>query len=632
MIALLAFVGLGLAAPFIARDPNNVLVPNGDRLMASTGDQIVLSNPIEILDMPHVVVQSGTLSLVRHDGKATTAGSALLDLLRGDRASLAIDGATIVINAPAMKTNPNEAAEPAEALAPLLKALSTRLFHKLSLTRSKVVVRPPNGDAVTFTNLAADVLHKSGQELIATGHFDTNGEKLTFDTRLDLKKHSTDGKVAMPVRISVNGELMRASLQGEFKIDDHFRITSKQATVAVADMHRLARWMGIKLARKQTPKTFSAEGQFDWSGRTVGFHNASLSLDDNKATGALSLTMNTPRPLVEGTLAADVVNLSRVLFGPQDDASSDNTIIAVSDLSDIFDHLTGQENSLLQQIDADVRVSASRVIAGPLSVGSTAASISLRNGRMQADIAEFVIDNQSRGRGQINAEAQTSPTTYSFRGKLTNYEVRPLLQMILGDDFIAGRADVSIDVSSKGQTRDAFMRGLAGSVKMKGRETMRVGVGLAEFKDAPNTTPENKSSVAQGDDSAKAAAETPEKNEVVANWFKTFRSNTTDILDLDAELKIHNGVFTISDASAKIPSTSFKAEGTFMPSRKQLNVRLTTEEPAADPATEAATNTKAKDDKPRRIIKFSGNWHAPQISAVHHPGPSAASGTATSSN
>ncbi|MBJ6907684.1 hypothetical protein, partial [Vibrio cholerae] len=58
---------------------------------------------------------------------------------------------------------------------------------------------------------------------------------------------------------------------------------------------------------------FHAKGQLEWVGRTMAFQNTTLQLDENDATGTLSINFAGQRPAVEGTLGLKTLDLTQYL-------------------------------------------------------------------------------------------------------------------------------------------------------------------------------------------------------------------------------------------------------------------------------------------------------------------------------
>lgn len=612
--ATAAFLAVCLFAPFAI----NLLTTDSEfqssSVFASTGDMIVLSEPVEVFHNPHIVVQSGTLSLTRDDGKKTTAGTALLDLLAGNKAGLAIDGATILIKNTASSTNIANQSQ----VAPLMMALAKHAYPKLKITRTHVVISSDDNTKVHLNNLTADLRHDRNEQISAKGKFDLEGETISFDSTLSLTQQASEDreKTNYPIVLSVKTPSLNAEVDGLLTTSDQLNISSEDASITISDFSRFAKWIGIRLPADQTPKKFSANGHFTWTGKTVGFFNSALALDENTANGGLTLKLGRERPMLDGTIAANSLDITPYLKKSTPEESGDlfkqvTAPIDVDKIYQTFERIAGWENSLLRNIDVDIRLSAANITAGQTEFGTTAASIALAGGKMSANITEIALSETTRGAGEVTIDATTTPMKYAVRGKLSDFAFGPVITAIVGTKFLHGTGDVYMNLTGSGETANDLIATLAGRLQVKKTSDVVLGVTLPTF-----------------DVISKSMAKPSKPDQELAaidqkKWHKALNASSTQLENFNAEFRVFNGVFSVLQARAKSADNTFFAEGTVTPSMKRLDMRVTTQSAISSDQDGVNSDTKKTRSPPRAVVRFFGPWANADISTVQYSQKSA---------
>ena len=75
-------------------------------------------------------------------------------------------------------------------------------------------------------------------------------------------------------------------------------------------MRRVARWFGMPVASADGLNAAAVKGQINWARRTFAVEDAKVALDGNEAAGALVLNLAGERPLIDGTLAFNALDLT----------------------------------------------------------------------------------------------------------------------------------------------------------------------------------------------------------------------------------------------------------------------------------------------------------------------------------
>src|SRR5262249_53667942 len=118
------------------------------------------------------------------------------------------------------------------------------------------------------------------------------------------------------------------------------------------------------------------------------------------------------------------------------------------------------EFPLIAVLDADLRLSSDSLVAPGITIGRSAATISIKGGKMIADIAELEIDEGTRGGGQIRIDLNGAQPSYEVHGKLESLDLGRAGQAVFGHSTVQGRGDVTVDVVGAGDNGAALLQSL----------------------------------------------------------------------------------------------------------------------------------------------------------------------------
>ena len=182
-----------------------------------------------------------------------------------------------------------------------------------------------------------------------------NGGATPLETRIE----------AAPVAVIFSGQAddyPRLKLTGPLKL-------------STPSLRRLASWLGSPIGPGSTlgPASGFGTAAFDANGLSV--EGAEFTLDGNSASGALKIAI-APKLDVTGTLAFKTLDLSPYFAGLSAAIATSNNWRDVSLPTDWFD-----------DINADIRLSANSVRLGDVTANNAAASVSMRDRRLEIGLA-----------------------------------------------------------------------------------------------------------------------------------------------------------------------------------------------------------------------------------------------------
>ncbi len=465
-----ALITLGVFVPFLGGGPGPKSLVEGVSVFAAPHDSFIIAVPVELAGRPRIVLERGTLSFATDHASKSGDGGRLADLLAGGAAELVLDDALISIDLGSVlpRMAPSRGAQ--EGVAPLLEALMGSKFESVRVRGATIVVRSGEASTEQRVNLDADVQKNRNGGLETSGKFTFRGEGIAFTGVLGpLDGGGPEGR---PMKLKLDGAQLNALVDGHLSTLEEVKLVADRGEISVPDIRRVADWFGAPWPQGSGLRDFRAIGQLEWSGRGIDFQDAAIEIDGNKGHGNLTLAFAEARPSIEGTLAFEGLDLTRYVVpeGAGSEGSAHSSPYVPGGGDDAF------SIPLLGYLDADLRISAERVAAPGLDFGRAAASLSLQDGRLLADIAELSLSSGGSGGGQISLDMTGSEPRYGLRGKLEGLEAIEATRALFGHPVLQGRIDATLDMTAEGASGERLLSTLAGKLDIELPDTGQLGI------------------------------------------------------------------------------------------------------------------------------------------------------------
>jgi uncharacterized protein involved in outer membrane biogenesis len=318
----------------------------------------------------------------------------------------------------------------------------------------------------------------------------------------------------------------------------------------------------------------SLKGQINWTGRSVAVENAKVTIDGNEATGALVLNLPGERPLIGATLAFQALDLT-----PYAEAARAQSFL--------FDRQTATWSlfdlsfPLIRHVDADLRISAPKVILKGYGLGRGAATIAVRSGKLLADIAELDLFGGKLS-AQITANADDIVPGYALRGRLEGFETSSAASLLFGGAALSGRASLAVEIEGAGQTPAEVVRRLSGKATLTMPEGGRLALDMKALRGA-------------------AKANGP------PGWAPLAKGQTNLEL-VDARALIRNGVLVTELVQARSGALGLSAVGWVDLAQRTLDLSLFMK--ASVPTDRPL---KVSDMAGAEAVTLRGPWHEPLV-------------------
>jgi AsmA protein len=407
----------------------------GYAVMASPRDIHVVTSPIRLSEAPDLTLTRGSLYA---DGNAVIGTPISRFVLDGAVFNLNASGLRAI--APSLEAGPEGVG--AAFLAPLVEQLMAMGYDVLIVRRGTLVITASDGTHETLGDVQAELTGRRKGLIAAKGSFMVRGQRLSFDTTLTPPADKR-APARWAMKASLKGDLLEAAFDGHLDATEDVQL-SGQAEIKSRSLRRVARWFGVPIPNAEGLNAAAVKGQMNWARRTVAVENAKVTIDGSEATGALVLNLAGERPLIDGTLAFSGLDLTPY-------------VEAARAQSFVFDRQTASWSvfdlsfPLITHVDADLRISAPKVVLMNYGLGRGAATISVRSGKLLAELAELELHSGVVS-GQFTANANDLVPRYALRGKVENFEAGPAGASLFGAPVLSGRSTLQIDVASAGQT------------------------------------------------------------------------------------------------------------------------------------------------------------------------------------
>ena len=293
----------------------------------------------------------------------------------------------------------------------------------------------------------------------AAGTLEWRGAPVAFDAVVDSPLALlTSG--SSPVRLSVAADPLKASFTGTALANGGDLQVEGDAAVRTQSFRQLLIWLGLPAGDGDTLGEASIAGRLKWARPALSLTDARLILDGNSADGALAANFGGPRN-VDGALAFDHLDLTPYLpaslTGPWTKEPLALPLAALGDL--------------------DLRVSAADLRLGTFDLGRSAATASLRDGKLNLNLGEAQFAG-GRITAALTAETAAGGLKTTVSGSIDGVAAGSALAALLGTTEIEGTGSMRFDVAASGATLDELFARATGTGKVTIADGSLAGLAL----------------------------------------------------------------------------------------------------------------------------------------------------------
>nr|WP_321526390.1 AsmA family protein [uncultured Cohaesibacter sp.] len=255
-----------------------------------------------------------------------------------------------------------------------------------------------------------------------------------------------------PLSLDLSSPLFKVSLDGSAATMSNFQFEG-DFSFSTSSLSNFMHWSGRDLpsGRDLGPASLSARANL--VGASIALSDLDASLDKNQINGVLQLDFRQSRPMVQGTLASDVLDLAQYVRMPE----------SIDEL--MHYDLT---RSKAASVDFDIRLSATDLKLGPVNLGRAAASLMTRDNQVSVSIGEAYAYG-----GRLEAtldmkQDNEDPTRMntSLRAKANGISAAGVTRELSGDELLTGTALMELDLQARGTHVDETLSDAHGTLSV----------------------------------------------------------------------------------------------------------------------------------------------------------------------
>lgn len=568
--AVLAYLAIGLAGTSLL-DFKGRFASHSGYAEAANAHSVRIETETMLFDRPLLIVERATVSMQAPNGRALNDGEILAKLQDGT-ADLVMDDAKLLIDASGL--HPARTSSVSDTIAPVLNAITGLTFNTLKVNDAKLMHRAAVDNPEQMAgHLSCEISKLEAGLLRAVGTIERYGLTMPFDVSLKTKNANTaSGRLGISVKVA--SPALTANLSGEFVRGDVPHLSSTQTTAASPHLKEVLRWLGGTAINGNGLEDFRVIGPMEWTGQTIAFQGAKFTIDGNQASGNLSVSFAAGRPTIDGTLGFDNLELAPYL-GP-----------AAGSLAGLAQHALGWSRwlvggpataSLIRDLNADVRLSATSVTTGGATLGRGAASVVVKDGKFSADLAEIDLDQEAQGNGRVSIDLTGPVPKYEVHGMLEAPDLATATRVFTDRKIVSGSGRFDIALTASGVSDAEFRQSLSGTATLSMPDGGRLAFDLSSLLTA-----------------AKAGG---------LGW-DHIGDGTTNVETLDAKLQASSGVFTAHEVQAQTSSRTVQVAGTIDLPNQVVDLSI-----ASSPREPSSTS----DDSAKERVRIRGPLLAPAI-------------------
>jgi len=423
---------------------------------------------LRLLPAPRLVLHKVTFTLPHGqslDAEAVVSRISLWPLVFGQ-----ISVSEVILESPTLVLT-GEQTSPELGIAPFLAAADA---PELRVVDGTIAWRTDSGlTRELVSGISARIDRIAGGEGIGVSAvFDWRDSAVEANLAVDDVKAFLAGTLT-PTRASLSASTVNVQFRGQ---SGYARSMAANGTVtADADSLRATlEWLGLPGFANKGFGAFSFSSQVALDNHAVSFSNTIVDLDGNRGDGALLVKLDGDRPAVQGTFAAERLNLNP--YGRMR-LTTDGGREWSREPFDL---------SLLDTFDLDLRLSAGQITAESTTFTTVAASAVLSGGRLV-----LALGQTGGWNGMLRGTATLSPSwsgrghdhkglSLKVEGECTDIALEAALEDLAGLNVFEGPGTLQFALQGEGRSAQDIAHSLSGQVALMSTGGYLTGFDVAQ--------------------------------------------------------------------------------------------------------------------------------------------------------
>jgi len=334
---------------------------------------------------------------------------------------------------------------------------------ELRLVNGSVLIRIRGRERDEIISGVNASLNWSGTSLTTTGSFligtkSANGTLVIADTAALGK-----GKPSI-VRIRFEAETARLAYEGTVALQETGFQGEGIFSADGSSLREALAMFDVSMPSATGFGRFSAKSKVSLTPLALNLSGLTLELDGNRADGGLIWKRDSTRPIVQGTLASEITDLS-VYRSPLRMTAPNGREWSAAPI----------QTSLLRDFDLDLRLSSGKLVAGKLELGKLALTLTAKNRLFTAAVS----DAQFYGgtlRGNATWNGGEEKPSMRIDASLSNFDLERGLGAISGFQNLEGKGSLILAVASRGRSAREIVSALSGKAELAMKQGALAGI------------------------------------------------------------------------------------------------------------------------------------------------------------
>lgn len=276
---------------------------------------------------------------------------------------------------------------------------------------------------------------------------------------------------ARPTGLSVGvaSNMVNAEFMGSVGTDGRI---SGALKLGAHSVRSLAAWLGHPMPPGNGFGLMAMEGQFSVRDGVYTLQHTHLAFDSMSLNTDLIIDANPDVPMLKGNVTIDKLNVLPYLAP----GTSEDTVKAVK--AKAANPGAPLEFGWLKTADADVTLVLGGLVVPDFKLDHAIVNANLKGGVLKADLSS-VSAYGGTGKGSFAVDASGAIPTFKETLDIAGFKAQPLLNDLIGVNRINSAGALRLDLTSRGTSEDAIVKGLNGKGSVKFTDGTLSGVDLA---------------------------------------------------------------------------------------------------------------------------------------------------------
>ena len=268
------------------------------------------------------------------------------------------------------------------------------------------------------------------------------------------------------IKVRLAGAPVKAAFDGAMSAQPTLKIDGT-LSVETPSLRDALRWTDARRLPFGGFGHFALKGHSSISGGAVSLSNVNVELDGNTAEGVI--TLSTDRRTVQGTLAADTLDVTPYVSGIH--------LLAANEPN--WDQLPITLNGFSDS-DLDLRISARSVKIASAQLGRTAVAANLRGGKLDVTIGESEAFGGT-AKGSVGLASANGGVAVTTRVAFIDVDLEACLAQVFGIRRLEGRGNVTVNIEGSGPSVLAVTNTLSGTASLNAHNGAVAGINVEQL-------------------------------------------------------------------------------------------------------------------------------------------------------